>query len=114
MSVCCVQGKEKQSDYILGRLYDEHTKIMEKTNASDFKGVPSKLNSVFLFMVAFATMPSIISEVILLELMKNGEVDIICNVVDNTDWADHYGFLLTSSYMDNILALVNCFIYNMI
>ncbi len=43
LSVCCVQGKEKQSDYILGRLYDEHTKIMEKTNASDFKGVYSYL-----------------------------------------------------------------------
>lgn len=41
-----------------------------------------------------------------IDLMKNGEVDIICNIVDNINWADTHGFLLTSSYMDNILAIV--------
>lgn len=37
--------------------------------------------------------------------VKEGKADMICGVVDNISWADMQELLLTSSYMDNVLAL---------
>lgn len=38
--------------------------------------------------------------------VKEGRAELICGVVDNNNWADAQEILLTSSYMDNVLALV--------
>jgi ABC-type amino acid transport substrate-binding protein/GGDEF domain-containing protein len=42
-----------------------------------------------------------------LNQLKGGKIDIICGVVDNSDWADTHNLVLTTSYMDNVQAVVS-------